>query len=212
MKLIDSLTERTTAATDVLLSAAAAGAIIYLQLLTRGFSWRISLWSWSFGLIALSAACGAAYHGLALPAAARRALWQAVTVCLGMAISLFLVAVVHDAAGSDAAGRAFPIMLAAGLLIFGVSRMLPGLFIVFILYEALALLIAFAVYLWLAASGTLSGAGWMAAGVALSLIAAAIQTVKRLRVACVWEFDRNGIFHLVQALGLVLLCVGLSRA
>jgi len=32
MKLIDSRTERTTAATDVILSAAATGAIIYLQL------------------------------------------------------------------------------------------------------------------------------------------------------------------------------------
>jgi hypothetical protein len=212
MKLIDRLTERTAAATDVILSAAAAGAVIYLQLLTRGFSWRISLWSWSFGLIALSAACGAAYHGLALPAATRKVLWQAVTACLGMAISLFLIAVVHDAAGSDAAGRAFPILLAAGLLIFGVSRMLPGLFIVFILYEALALLIAFSAYLWLAATGTLPGAGWMAAGVAVSLLAAAIQPVERLRVAFVWEFDRNGIFHLVQVLGLVLLCVGLSRA
>ena len=211
MKVIDSLTERTTAATDVILSAAATGAIIYLQLLTRSSSWRISLWSWSFGLIALSAAFGAAYHGLMLPEVTRKALWQAVTVCVGMAISLFLVAVVHDAAGSDAAGRAFPIMLAAGLLIFGVSRMLPGLFIVFILYEALALLIAFGAYLWLAASGTLSGAAWMAAGVAVSLIAAAIQPLKRLRVAWVWEFDRNGIFHLVQVLGLVLLCVGLSR-
>ena len=211
MKLIDSRTERTTAATDVILSAAATGAIIYLQLLTRSSSWRISLWSWSFGLIALSAAFGAAYHGLMLPEVTRKALWQAVTVCLGMAISLFLVAVVHDAAGSDAAGRAFPIMLAAGLLIFGVSRMLPGLFIVFILYEALALLVAFAAYLWLAASGTLSGAAWMAAGVAVSLIAAAIQPLKRLRVAWVWEFDRNGIFRLVQVLGLVLLCVGLSR-
>jgi TM2 domain-containing membrane protein YozV len=212
MKLIDSRTERTTAATDVILGAAAAGAGIYLHLLARSSSWRISLWSWSFGLIALSAACGAAYHGLALPEAVRKALWQAVTVCLGMAISLFLVAVVYDAAGADAAARAFPLMLAAGLSIFGVSRMLPGLFLVFILYEALALLIAFAVYLWLAASGTLRGAGWMAAGIAVSLIAAAIQPVKRLRVACVWEIDRNGIFHLVQVIGIVLLCVGLSRA
>jgi hypothetical protein len=47
--------------------------------------------------------------------------------------------------------------------------------------------------------------------VATSLIAAAIQPIKRLRVALLWEFDRNGLFHLVQALGLILLGVGLSQ-
>jgi len=212
MKMTDSRTERSTAATDVILGAAALGAIVYLQLPTRSLSWRISLWSWAFGLIAASAALGAVYHGLVLTNPLRKALWNALTVCLGLAISLFLVAVFNDAGGAEAARRVFPILLAAVLLVFGVSRMIPGLFLVFILYEALALLIAFIAYLWLAASGTLGGAGWMAAGVAVSLIAAALQPVKRLRVAWFWEFDRNGLFHLVQALGIALLCVGLSRA
>jgi hypothetical protein len=211
MKMTDSRTERSTAATDVILSAAAVAAIIYLQLAAQNVSWRISLWSWSFGLVAASAAVGAAYHGLVLTDRMHRALWNVLTVCLGMAISLFLVAVFHDAGGTESARRAFPILLAAALLIFGLSRMIPGLFIVFILYEALALLIAFAAYLWLAASGTLSGAGWMAAGAAVSMIAAVLQPVKFLRIAWVWEFDRNGLFHLVQALGIALLCVGLSR-
>jgi hypothetical protein len=212
MKIIDSPTERTTAATDVILSAAAAAAILFLQLPSGNSSWRIGLWSWAFSLIAVSAACGAAYHGLSLPETTRRKLWQAVTVCLGLAISLFLVAVVHDAAGPVAAGRALPVLLAAGLLIFGISRIFPGLFIVFLLYEAFALLIALAVYLWLAAAGNLNGAGWLAAGVGTSLVAAALQPVKRLRIAWVWDFDRNGLFHMVQLLGLVLLCVGLTRA
>ena len=76
----------------------------------------------------------------------------------------------------------------------------------------MALLIAFAAYLWLAVSGTVSGADWMAAGIAVSLIAAAIQPIKRLRVALLWEFDRNGLFHLAQVVGLILLCVGLVQS
>jgi len=32
-----------------------------------------------------------------------------------------------------------------------------------------------------------------------------------VHVTFVWEFDHNGIFHLVQALGVILFCVGLSR-
>jgi hypothetical protein len=66
MKIIPNLTERTTAANDVILCAVAAGVDVHLQLLTRDPSWRISLWSWPFELIALSAGCGAAYHGLIL--------------------------------------------------------------------------------------------------------------------------------------------------
>lgn len=212
MKIIPNLTERTTAATDVILCAVAAGVVVYLQLLPRDPSWRISLWSWSFGLIALSAGCGAAYHGLSLAETPRRVLWQAVTICMGMAVSMFLVAVVHDAGGPQAAEYALPIMLTAGLLVFALSRMRPGLFAVFIVYEAVALLIAFAAYIWLAVSGTVRGADWMAAGIAVSLIAAALQPIKRLRVALLWELDHNGLFHLAQVVGLILLCVGLVQS
>jgi uncharacterized membrane protein YccC len=211
MKLVTSATERTTAATDVILSAVAAGVVIYLQLLSRDPSWRISLWSWSFGLIALSAGCGAIYHGCSLADRLRRVLWQAITVCMGLAISLFLVAVVHDADGPQSAQHALPIMLTAGVAVFAFSRVRPGLFAVFIIYEAAALLIAFVFYIWMAASGTVKGAEWMAAGIAVSLVAAAIQPIKRLRFALLWEFDRNGLFHLVQGVGLVLLGVGLVQ-
>ncbi|MGE5258283.1 MAG: DUF6962 family protein [Hyphomicrobiales bacterium] len=211
LKLVDSPTERTTAATDVILCAAAAGAATYLQMLPQAWSGRAGPWSWSFGLIALSAGCGAAYHGLFLADAVRRGLWHVLTACLGMAISLFVVAVLQDVGGTEAAHRALPIMLAASLLIFGISRLFPGLFIVFILYQTLALLTAFAAYTWMAALGTLSGAGWIAAGVLISMIAAGIQTRRHLQVNLVWEFDHNGMFHLVQVFGLVLICVGLSR-
>jgi len=212
MKLVASFTERTTAATDVILSAAAAGVVIYLQLLTCNPSWRISLWSWSFGLIAVSAGWGAVYHGLSLAETPRRIVWQAVTICMGMAISMFLVAVVHDTGGPQTAEYALPILLTAGLSVFALSRMRPGLFAVFIVYEAAALLTAFAAYIWLAVSGTMRGADWMAAGIAVSMMAAALQPIKRLRVALLWELDRNGLFHLAQVVGLILLCVGLVQS
>ena len=211
MRLNDRLTERTSAATDVILSMAAALSVIYLQLGPQDPAWRFSLWSWSFGLIAFSAAFGAAYHGLALTEAKRKALWQILTGSLSMAISLFLVSVFYDLCGMDAAGRWLPTMLAAGLLIFGVSRMFPGLFMVFVVYQVLALVIALSAYTWMAAFGALQGAGWIAAGVLISIIAAGIQAARHMQVNFVWKFDHNAMFHLVQVLGLILICVGLSR-
>jgi hypothetical protein len=211
MRLNDSLVERTTAATNVILSLAAAGSVIYLQMRPQEAAWRFSLWSWFFALIALSAAFAAAYHGLTLTEIKRRAFWQILTASLSMAISLFLVGVFYDVCGVDAAGRGLPIMLAAGVLIFGVSRLFPGLFMVFVVYQVLALAIALSAYAGLAASGSLPGAGWMAAGVLFSMIAAGIQTARHVHLRVVWEFDHNGMFHLVQVIGLLLICVGLSE-
>jgi hypothetical protein len=49
----------------------------------------------------------------------------------------------------------------------------------------------------------------MAAGVFLSIVAAAIQAKQSTSIRVIWEFDHNGIFHLVQMAGLVLLLAGL---
>lgn len=211
MRLAASPTERTTAATDVLLSLSAAGGIVLLQSLAPPAPWRLHLWSGTFGLIALAAALGAAYHGLVLAERPRRLLWGILTVCLSMAVSLFGVGVVLDAFGAAAARRLLPVLLAAGLLVYAVSRSLAVRFMIFMRYQALVLTLALAFYAWSAAQGVPEGAGWMTAGVAASLIAAATQARRNLQVTLIWEFDRNGIFHLIQVLGVIFFCVGLYR-
>jgi len=211
MRLSDSPTERTTAATDGLLSLAAAGASVLLLVQAAPPSWRIQTWSWAFALIALAAALGAVYHGVALPQRTRTRLWQILTVCLSAAISLVAVGVVHDVWGRQAAARSLPILISAGLLTYGLGRRFAGLFLVFLAYQALTLVLALGAYGWMALHGTSAGAGWMAAGAGVSLIAAGIQTVRSLRVRWIWEFDRNGVYHLVQTLGVLLFGLGLSR-
>jgi hypothetical protein len=211
MRIAASPTERTTAATDIMLSLSAAGGIVLLQSLAPPAPWRHHLWSGTFGLIALAAALGAAYHGLVLPERPRRLLWGILTVCLSMAVSLFGVGVVLDAFGAEATRRLLPVLLTSGLLIYAVSRFLAGLFMVFILYQALVLSLSLGIYIWLAIQGMPEGAGWMTAGVAASIIAAATQARRNLQVTLIWVFDHNGIFHLIQVLGVIFFCVGLYR-
>jgi Family of unknown function (DUF6962) len=212
MRLTGSATELTTAATDVVLSLAAAGGVLFFQSLESAASWKMNLWSCSFALIALASAFGAVYHGLVLPEKPRNFLWQILTLNLGMAISLFGVGIVYDVSSPETARQILPVLLVAGGMVFAVSRILPGLFRVFILYEAAALIAALTAYAWLAGTGALRGAGWMSAGMLVSMLAAGIQTVKRLHVRVIWNFDHNGIFHLMQAVGLLLISMGLSRA
>jgi hypothetical protein len=49
----------------------------------------------------------------------------------------------------------------------------------------------------------------MASGVMISIIAAGLQTRKSMVFMLVWKFDHNGIYHLVQTIGLLFLIAGL---
>jgi hypothetical protein len=51
----------------------------------------------------------------------------------------------------------------------------------------------------------------MAAALAVSLGAGALQASGLGAVRLLWEFDHNGLFHLVQLLGLPLMVAGLRR-
>jgi hypothetical protein len=210
--LTDDPIERVTAATDVLLSLASGGAAFFLSVQAPALSFRPAVWVGAFGCVTVSAAAGAAVHGLALPARLAEAVRQAVGLALVTAVSLFLVGVIYDAFGARAARPALFAVPAAGLGVFALSRFFPGLFLVFLLYEAAALAVALAAYGWLAATGALAGAGLMAGGIGVSMLAAGIQAVERVKVTLIWPFDHNGLFHLVQTAGLVLMCAGLSRS
>jgi heme/copper-type cytochrome/quinol oxidase subunit 3 len=210
MQIVDSPTERTTAATDLLIALAALGGIGYLRSQPHPVPADTSAWTWAFALLAVSAALGAAYHGLALDGSRRSRLWQALTLCLALAIALVACGIAHDLLGAEAADRALPALLAVGAAVYALSRAFPGLFIVFLLYQAVVLLAALAAYGTLAVSGPGGWPAWVSAGVALALAGAAVQARRRSRIRLVWEFDHNGVFHLFQAAGLVVIWLGLG--
>jgi hypothetical protein len=101
-------------------------------------------------------------------------------------------------------------MLIVGLGFYLATLLYPGIFFLFIVYEALSLVFAFGTYVFLAIQGELKGAGLMAAGILLSIIAAGFQANKAVIVAIIWKFDHNGIYHLVQTVGLLFLVTGLK--
>ena len=210
MDLVDVVTERTTAATDAALALAAAAAILVLRGTTPP-SFGRAVWQAAFAALALASVLGAVAHGLELPPATRQLLWQPLYLALGVTMALFVVGAVRDWRGEAAARRVLVPMLALAMVFYGITWLTHGSFLAFVVYEAAALLFSLGVYLRLAMGPTRVGAAPMAAALAVSLAAGVVQAAGVGPVRLIWDFDHNGVFHLVQLVGLALLVTGLRR-
>jgi len=207
--LINSPTELTTSATDALL-AIECTVIIALLLRTAppADRWRTNLWCWVFGLLAISSFLGALVHGLEMPKSIRTALWTPLYLSLGILVVLFIVGAIADWRGRVAAMRLVPWGLGVSVAFFGLTALLGGKFIVFIVYAATIMLSALAIYTVLAATHRLKGAAVVALAILLNLAAAAVQA-SNLSLHLLVPFDHNGLFHLVQILSTAILGWGL---
>lgn len=212
MKFINSPTERTTAATDLLLSLVAAAAICYLQRFESPEVWKINTWSWAFAFIGLSGILGAIAHGFELTEVKHRQIWNLLNLGLGLAVSIFVIGVIYDLWGLAISRRMLSWMMMIAVGFYIITRLYTGIFFVFIVYEALALLFALAAYSWLALKGQLNGSMIMALGILISILAAGIQANKNVSVKLFIEFDHNGVFHIVQIIGMLFLVAGLRMS
>ncbi len=203
-------TELTTAATDLLLALVCLIGIglILRSGIRRDEGQRWAVWIGVFGLLGLSGLLGFAVHGLALSPKLESFLWHPLYLALGGAVALFAAGVLIDLRGSPLPVRAIAGLLAAGGLFYGLTVFFSGAFIVFVVYEAAALLFALGGYLYLRRRDRNPYSRWMAAGIAVSIVAAAVQASGPLTLRIVWEFDHNGLFHLIQIPGVILLLKG----
>jgi hypothetical protein len=205
-------TELTTAATDVALGVLAVGCMSYLARFRECDRWKVGLWSWLFGLLAAAALLGAVAHGFAWSVAVWDFLWFPLFLLLGLTVALFVVGAIYDWRGLSAAKRSMPFMIALAVIFFGVTQVISGAFLVFVLYEAVAMLFAFGLYGYLATKASSRAMTVMLTGVGLNIVAAAIQATQAVSFTFVWPFDHNGVFHLVQMVALVVLCAGLRMS
>ncbi len=210
MGFIDIPTEQTTAVTDVILALAALFLCLYINRIGRKTDkTKARIWIWAFGLLTVASALGAAAHGFQMSEQVNRIIWQPIKLALGLTIAMFVVGVVYDMRRFSFPRILTPIILAIGLLFYIFTLIVPGTFIVFILYEAVAMLFALSVYTILAMQGKLTGSLYMGIGILVTIAAAAVQATGTIHVKLIWEFDHNGVFHILQLVGLVFLLFGL---
>ncbi len=212
MEFIDSPTEQTTAITDLILAALSLSSALYLRRYRIADPWKATLWAWAFVLLSLASGLGAAAHGIRLSLTAIRLLWQPINIALGLTIALFVVGAVYDLSGRRVARRLLPLMIGAGLAFFAVNQIVTGTFLAFLIYEAVAMLVALIIYARIAFSHSLPGAALMVAGTLLTVIAAAFQNNHAIELVLIWRFDHNGVFHLIQMIAVLALVAGLRAA
>lgn len=204
-------TELTTAATDAMLAVLALGAIRWLAHRRAPDPPKVTLWILVLALLAVASALGAVAHGLDLSPDTVYLLWQPLFLSLGLVVALFVIAAVHDGIGPGTARRLLIPALLVGACFYLVTLLFPGTFLVFVLYEAVAMLVALALYVKLALR---SGAGWarlMVLGIALNVVAAGIQASGTVRLDLGVPLDHNGVFHIVQMVAIVVLVAGVGK-
>jgi hypothetical protein len=208
LELASSATERTTAVTDALLALTVSGGLVRVRRAAPA-SWRRAVWLAALASFTASALLGTVVHGLALAPQLADTLWQPLYLLLGIAVALFAAGAVADWRGERAARASVPALLALAGGFYLAARLSGGDFRVFLLFQAAALLFALCVYGRLARLAK-PGAGTMTLALAVSLAAGAVQAATGVIVTLIWPFDHNGLFHLVQLIGVVLLIRGLT--
>jgi len=198
--------ELTTAVTDAVLTVVVVAGIAWLWRAAAP-SPRRRIWLWGLSLFALAGAMGAFVHGFDLTPGTRELLWQPLYLTLGSALACFSAGAIGDWRGDAAARRSLPPLLALVVAFYLLTRLSGGKFVVFVLFEALALLFALAVYARLALQHK-RGAGLVLTGLLLSLAGGALQA-STLSAHVIWEFNHNGLYHVVQLVGVVFLLAGL---
>jgi len=153
---------------------------------------------------------GAVAHTFQMLDATRAMLWKPLYLFLGILVAFFAIGALGDWTGPALARRLLPWGIGLGAAFFAVTQIMSGLFIVFIVYEAAALLTALILYTILAITGRVRGAAVMAVAILLNLAAAGVQA-SPLSLQLVVPFDHNGLFHLVQMVGTAALGLGVRR-
>lgn len=207
VRLTTSPTELTTAATDAALAVIAVALLVSLARRPVREEWMKRLWASVFALLAVGGALGAVAHGLDLSSSVRTTLWQPLYLSLGLSVALFCVGSIGAWRGEAAARTALPWAVAVGIGFFALTQVSGTGFGIFIAYEAAAMVATLIIYfsLWMARRSP--GAGRVALGVGLTLVAAAIQ-VSSLSLWILWPFDHNGLFHLVQIVAVFTIASG----
>jgi len=206
IQLIESATERTTAATDLILAFEFLLFAIFFVTSTSDNK-RAAAWAIPFLLLAGAFLIGAVAHGIQMPEEINLQLWLFIAGCSAFGLAHLVSASVGE--WKPAWYKKSVIGMSLAAIIFVGTTVKFSSFAVYVVF----IVINMALVSWLNAicfekSGNKKHL-LIIAGAVITAIASLVQLIKSIRFTIIWEFDYNGVFHVVQMLGGIFLGLGI---
>jgi hypothetical protein len=164
------------------------------------------LWAAAFVMTAVAAFVGGTYHGFIqwMPGTAGRLSWKLTLLATGVGSACLLSAAIV-AATSGTVQRGLLALVCVKLILFVWTISTRDQFNLVIADYGAALIAVLLLALFVRPTGLTPAAGWIAAGVGVSVVAGVIQWA---RLAPHPQFNHNDLFHAVQTAALYLLYRG----
>ena len=209
MQFVDISVEQSTAITDLLLGL--WSLYLLYAVFKVGFKSdqvKTRLWVGIFGLLTIASLLGVIAHGLKLSPQLKNLVWQPLNLSLGLMVSCIAVSTLYEIKKTLPKGI-IPLFIGIAVLFYFVTLIKSDTFLIFILYETLVMLYTLGGYIYLGLKQKQTGALGMAFGFLLTIIAAVVQASGPIKVHLIWDFDHNGLFHLIQILSMFFIWFGL---
>jgi hypothetical protein len=191
------ITEPMTMLTDYVLGALALVLALRLHgAAAASGQLTIRLWAFGFVMTAVAAFVGGTYHGFIqmIPPGAGRVLWKITLISTGVGSASLLGAAVLAAAAGPLQWALLAVVVLKLLVFLEVVLTRDNFLLVVLDYGSALIAILLAAW-FLKPTGITPAAGWLAAGVGVSVVAGAIQA---FRLAPHPRFNHNDLFHVVQ--------------
>jgi len=200
IQFIDIPTERTTAATDLILSIQTGLYAVMLVLNPALYNFRGILWVGFFAGVFLTAVFGTIAHGFKMSKKTNTILWQILTLCFSVCYILLFSSLSFDLFGLVAGQWSLIISSVLGAILVAFCLKFPA-FIPKIIYIGVGLGVAIlGAGAWLAFVVRVPGAAFLFAGMVLASVATLVEARQKFHLKLVWEFDHHTAYHFFQFL------------
>jgi len=207
IQLIESVTERTTAVTDLILAVEFLLFAIFFIISAPEVK-RAAAWSSPFLLLAGAFLIGAIAHGFQMPEKINRLFWLLLAVGSAFGLAHLVSASVGEWRPVWYKKSVIGMSLAA-IIFFGITVKFSS-FTVYVVFIVINMVLVSLLNAMCFENSGNKNHLLIVLGAVLTAIASLVQLIKSIHFTIIWEFNYNGAFHLMQMLAGVFLGLGIA--
>jgi hypothetical protein len=172
---------------------------------------KLSLWLGALITLAFSSFLGFVVHFFFFVPRVYSIVWQPLYLSLGVSISFFVLAIIAEMKKELLDPMQIVLVLAAPIVFFTLTLIFPGSFLIFVIYESLALLFCLISLLIFGIRQKSQHYFQLFFAFLIFILSIAFQAMYDVKVLFVVSIDPNGLIHLSQLASLPLFYLGISK-